>query len=856
MLGENEALVLTFGSDAKQLESDLNATLTRIAKGMTAVEAKATSLEKKLAAVGKSFNGQKVVNEVNSLEQALGRVGHANAGKALANVFDRSRLAVIEEGSARLPIFGSALEHLGPAGFAAAAGVAAAAVAFEEASKAAEWAEGMQKAAKAVGVTTTRLQEFDFVAEATGTPVDKMRETLKSLTEQVGQLQDNFARTKNGPQVKVWEAVLGTSDPKAAEEQLRQLGDLKSILPQLLDYAAKLSDTQRGGVAKALKIDPEVLNSLIATRGGLSDLIETAHQYGIIVDADVIQQSAAAAEKMHVASAVIEGEMRRAFLDLAPVAADASTALARVANSIAQIIDDVKDSIGPLSRLIDDLKMIPGLREAAQGAGTLAMNPASNPLTNPIGFYAGQAAGIIHRMGDEGRRENPAGLGRAIGAAAGQDGPSAPPAHSLVDDPAKKSHAKKGPKDNTEELSAAVAGNLDEARKRLAAAQAALTDNAEAKAAFEKAEFADEVAKAEDGRKAMLVRINADKGISEATKRSLAATLWLASLADQQAAAAQGAKADRDADYKIEDQQISVHKAQVEAQIAGLGAQAKITNSVSERNKVEARILALRQQLETDLEGTKIDRDVANGAITKDQGDKLKAALSATQGAQTAEQLAGQIGPLGEFARQQTGDLGAQLQTEAVSAMKTLNEGLAEAIANGKSLHDVLRKALKKSEADLISGGLGRLEGGAINAISGLGRPAAPSGAPGAGSFMSTLGSFTSIFKLFGFAGGTSSAPGGLAIVGEHGPEVANIPRGTQISPNSTLRALTGSIPRGGGRTMQVNVAITHDMRGNASDAVLQGMFRQSEQRTKAEVMDAVKRSTPGIQAQYNLESA
>lgn len=38
------------------------------------------------------------------------------------------------------------------------------------------------------------------------------------------------------------------------------------------------------------------------------------------------------------------------------------------------------------------------------------------------------------------------------------------------------------------------------------------------------------------------------------------------------------------------------------------------------------------------------------------------------------------------------------------------------------------------------------------------------------------------------FAGGTDSAPGGLALVGENGPELVNLPAGSSVTPNSALR--------------------------------------------------------------------
>lgn len=42
-------------------------------------------------------------------------------------------------------------------------------------------------------------------------------------------------------------------------------------------------------------------------------------------------------------------------------------------------------------------------------------------------------------------------------------------------------------------------------------------------------------------------------------------------------------------------------------------------------------------------------------------------------------------------------------------------------------------------------------------------------------------------FKVPGFASGTNFAPGGLAIVGEQGPELVHLPRGSRVTPNNAL---------------------------------------------------------------------
>ncbi|HMR51183.1 MAG TPA: phage tail tape measure protein [Amaricoccus sp.] len=56
--------------------------------------------------------------------------------------------------------------------------------------------------------------------------------------------------------------------------------------------------------------------------------------------------------------------------------------------------------------------------------------------------------------------------------------------------------------------------------------------------------------------------------------------------------------------------------------------------------------------------------------------------------------------------------------------------------------------------------------------------------------------------KLPGFANGTPFAPGGLALVGERGPELVNLPRGSQVIPNHAL---------GGAQAVHVTVGIASD---------------------------------------------
>lgn len=60
------------------------------------------------------------------------------------------------------------------------------------------------------------------------------------------------------------------------------------------------------------------------------------------------------------------------------------------------------------------------------------------------------------------------------------------------------------------------------------------------------------------------------------------------------------------------------------------------------------------------------------------------------------------------------------------------------------------------------------------------------------------------IGRLFGwFAGGTKSAPGGLSIVGEEGPELVDLPRGSRVyTASETKNMLSGVTNSGGGSTL------------------------------------------------------
>ena len=114
----------------------------------------------------------------------------------------------------------------------------------------------------------------------------------------------------------------------------------------------------------------------------------------------------------------------------------------------------------------------------------------------------------------------------------------------------------------------------------------------------------------------------------------------------------------------------------------------------------------------------------------------------------------------------------AQTQRDAInSGLSDLSNNLVDAAGSWETLGDAAVDSLKRilveyAKASVLQG-LGRITG-------------TGTGTEIAGSFLGAL--------IPGFATGTRNAPGGLAVVGERGPELVNLPKGSEVIPNFASR--------------------------------------------------------------------
>lgn len=174
-----------------------------------------------------------------------------------------------------------------------------------------------------------------------------------------------------------------------------------------------------------------------------------------------------------------------------------------------------------------------------------------------------------------------------------------------------------------------------------------------------------------------------------------------------------------------------------------------------------------------------------NGEVTEEQVaryQKLRTEMSATQALQAS---------------------GIQLTQEHAAAFKQASEGIAAATAEHTRARDRLQQlnqasaqlgsALSNSFADAV------LEGKNLNEVlnqllKSLARMAINASfaslfSPGAGGGVSPFLSFLGIGRN---AEGTDNWRGGLTWVGEKGPEIVNLPRGSQVIPNAKAAQMGG----------------------------------------------------------------
>lgn len=363
--------------------------------------------------------------------------------------------------------------------------------------------------------------------------------------------------------------------------------------------------------------------------------------------------------------------------------------------------------------------------------------------------------------------------------------------------PKPKSDGKKKSKAEQERAEAAQKWSDDWARAdaEVADAQAALAVNYWHKYAFERAEL-------ERGRKEAAARIVAEKDYTAAQKWVLLFKLNMKDSLERELINRREAE-----DMAREELELATASRQNEADI--LRAQTQFATTRQERYAIEKRLMELAHRQErADLEAI-IASEMASDTQKQIARDRL-AILEQLQASDRAGLDQDFAGPLDKY-RQEIATAGNTINDDmediAVNGLKSLNDGLVDAIMGAKSLGDVfssmadmiikdllriaIQQAIIKPLADALFGGTG--DGSGETSGGGIG------------------GIFGSIGKIFAgfFATGGLIPAGQFGIVGEKGPEpIIGTSRGAMVLPNSSLRGGFGQSQDGGAPSIHIPISI------------------------------------------------
>jgi len=213
------------------------------------------------------------------------------------------------------------LSALGPAGLAAAAGIGGAVVAFRQFNQAVTQADQLGKFADRIGVSTSALQELRFAAERSGVAANNLDTGIQRFTRRMA------------------EAVQGTGELKGTLEQygisLRNADgstrDNLDVLADLADVMASTTDeAERLRIAvKAFDQEGAGLVNLFGKGAeAVQDLRDRAAELGLVLDEQVVRDAERARDALDTFGRVVEMNVNRVLLRLAPIAAEASEALA------------------------------------------------------------------------------------------------------------------------------------------------------------------------------------------------------------------------------------------------------------------------------------------------------------------------------------------------------------------------------------------------------------------------------------------------------------------------------------------------------------------------------------------------
>lgn len=583
-------------------------------------------------------------------------------------------------------------------------------------------AEDLSNSAQRVGMSTTALQEWQYVARKSGSTAAEASRDLENFALKWEQAQAGLNKEAS----KAFDALLLGRDElrnmKSAEEALEIVTDRIGGLSREADRAAIAEKLGLGAFAVALREGAEEVDRLR----------DEAAALGFVMDAELIRKGAEAQGQLEDLSQVIGIQMASAFINLSD----------EVLNFTAQIAD----AINALSDFIDRSRT--AKRMTGIGFGD-ALGMAATPLGFVKGAWkAGQALVNGPRYVDQQGLED---LANGTGRYAAPRTPRGPRGATELTLPASKT-----PVDRAEEREKRryerVEQEIFRARQRALGIYDRETATVQERFDIEQAQVTMEREAEQKQLESRLARKDLTK--AEYTKLKL--------LNDQIAIDEDRIASDilaRD----LADERLAQERALSDLTRDLLSLQSGAARTAKERREIELRLLAMAQQRARD----DLERDLAlKPKMSEADKQARRDALGNYQAAETDAVNRQNMGPM-EAWRDANLRTAAEVQEAyervATRGLDALNSGLVDAIMNTRSLGEVFGNVAKQIIADLASIAVRQsivepLAAALFGTPSSAPASSGGGGTGGGGWFKKALGIGRS---FFGFSEGGYTGPGG-----------------------------------------------------------------------------------------------
>ena len=265
----------------------------------------------------------------------------------------------VQSTAASVPVLGSALSALGPAGVGVAAVLGGVAIAMNRAAEAAQFSDDLSAAANKLFMTAEGLQEIRHAAEANDIAVPKAEAAIQSLNNALGALQ---AKVGDG---KIRAALEKLGIP---QDQIDSLRTAEDLLPILADHISALStEAQQSQLAKKFGVE-DLLPLLRKGSLGIAELRREARDLGLVLDEETVQSTADLNEKLRVADERLANASRRLSTSFVPALAATKDALADAAGAMAGFFKWIGESGSDERKVQEKVTQIAKAYERAQVA--------------------------------------------------------------------------------------------------------------------------------------------------------------------------------------------------------------------------------------------------------------------------------------------------------------------------------------------------------------------------------------------------------------------------------------------------------------------------------------------------------